>query len=102
MAGPLDFSGKVALVTGGCRGVGAGIARRFLDAGADVVICCRHEPETLPAGGRKTAAFVAADVRQPEQVDDVIAFTLDRFERLDVLVNNAGGGPPADSGTASP
>jgi NAD(P)-dependent dehydrogenase (short-subunit alcohol dehydrogenase family) len=56
----LDFTGKVLIVTGGCRGVGRGITERFLAAGADVVICCRHEPETLPAADGRTAEFVAA------------------------------------------
>jgi NAD(P)-dependent dehydrogenase (short-subunit alcohol dehydrogenase family) len=102
MSDPLDFSGKVAVVTGGCRGIGAGIARRFLEAGADVVICCRHAPETLPVGGGRPAAFVEADVREPDKIDDVVVFTTGRFGRLDVLVNNAGGAPPADSATASP
>ncbi len=102
MAGPLDFSGKVAIVTGGCRGIGAGIARRFLEARADVVICCRHAPDDLPTANGRPAAFVEADVRQPEHVDDVVAFTLEQFGRLDVLINNAGGAPPADSATASP
>jgi NAD(P)-dependent dehydrogenase (short-subunit alcohol dehydrogenase family) len=102
MADPLDFSGKVAVVTGGCRGIGAGITSRFLGAGAEVVICCRHAPEELPTGGGRAAAFVEADVRDPDQVDNVIAFTMGQFGRLDVLVNNAGGAPPADSATASP
>ena len=102
MAEPLDYSGKVAVVTGGCRGIGAGIARRFLEAGADVAICCRHAPEVLPAVNGRAAAFVEADVRQPEQIDDVIAFTLEQYGRLDVLINNAGGSPPADSATVSP
>jgi len=98
----LDFTGKVAIVTGGCRGVGRGITERFLAAGAEVVICCRHEPETVPTAGGRTAAFVAADVRDPDQIDAVIAFTNERFGRLDVLVNNAGGAPPADTATVSP
>jgi NAD(P)-dependent dehydrogenase (short-subunit alcohol dehydrogenase family) len=98
----LDFAGRVALVTGGCRGVGRGIAERFLAAGADVVVCCRHQPETLPAAAGRTALFVGADVRRPDDVDRVIDFARDRFGRLDVLVNNAGGAPPADSATASP
>jgi NAD(P)-dependent dehydrogenase (short-subunit alcohol dehydrogenase family) len=102
MAEPLDYSGKVAVVTGGCRGIGAGIAQRFLEAGADVAICCRHAPEVLPAVKGRAAAFVEADVRQPEQIDDVIAFTLEQYGRLDVLINNAGGSPPADSATVSP
>ncbi len=94
----LRFDGQAVIVTGGCRGVGRGIAARFADAGAQVVVCCRHEPESLPAG----ASYVAADVREPAQIDHVIAATMDRFGRVDVLVNNAGGSPPADSATASP
>ena len=99
---PLDFTGKVVIVTGGCRGVGKGITESFLAAGADVVICCRHEPETLPSAGARQAVFVAADVRDYEQIENVVRFTTDRFGRIDVLVNNAGGSPPADSATVSP
>src|SRR5436190_11855799 len=94
----ISFDGRTVLVTGGCRGVGRGIAQRFADAGANVVICCRHEPSSLPDGW----LFVAADVREPDQVDEVVEQTRDRFGALDVLVNNAGGSPPADSATASP
>jgi NAD(P)-dependent dehydrogenase (short-subunit alcohol dehydrogenase family) len=102
MADPLDMTDKTVIVTGGCRGVGRGIAERFLTAGAHVVVCCRHEPETLPRGGDREAAFVAADVREPAEIDKVIGFTTERLRRVDVLVNNAGGSPPADSATASP
>ena len=94
----LDFDGRVVLVTGGCRGIGRGIAQRFAEAGARIAICCRNEPDDLPDGW----LFVAADIREPDQVDTVIARTTERFGRLDVLVNNAGGSPPADSATASP
>jgi len=99
---PLDMSGRVVVVTGGCRGVGRGIALRFLEAGADVVICCRNEPDELPAADGRVATFVAADVRDPDEIDQVVAATMERFGRFDVLVNNAGGSPPADSATASP
>ncbi len=102
MADPLDMSGKVVVVTGGCRGIGRGIALRFLESGADVVICCRHEPDELPNAGGRTATFVEADVRDVDEIDKVIATARADFGRLDVLVNNAGGSPPADSATASP
>lgn len=99
---PLDLSGKVVIVTGGTRGVGRGISERFLEAGADVVACSRNEPDHLPSAAGRTAAYVGADIRDPAEIDKVVEFTLDCFGRLDVLVNNAGGSPPADSSTASP
>ena len=102
MENALDMSGKVAIVTGGGRGVGRGIAERFLGAGADVVICGRTQPDALPEAGGRRAAFVQADVRDFEQTQRVLASASERFGRLDVLVNNAGGAPPAEAATASP
>jgi len=96
------MSGRAVIVTGGGKGVGRGITRRFLEAGADVVICSRGEPEEpVQAGGRK-ALFTAADVRDVEQIEQVVAFTKQRLGRLDVLVNNAGGAPEADAASVSP
>jgi len=94
--------GRVAIVTGGSRGVGRGITLRLLEAGAEVVICGRNEPGQLPEAQGRRAVFAAADVRVPEQIDPVIEATTGRFGRLDLLVNNAGGSPPADAATASP
>lgn len=102
MDNPLDYSGQVVVVTGGGRGVGLGIATRFLETNADVVICGRSELESLPEAGGRKAAFIAADVRDVEQIETVVSFALQRFGRLDVLVNNAGGAPEADAATASP
>jgi len=99
---PLDMTGTVAIVTGGAKGVGRGITTRFLAAGADVVICGRTEPEHLPEAGGKRALFVAADVRQVEDIDRVIAAARERWGRLDVLVNNAGGSPHTEAATTSP
>jgi NAD(P)-dependent dehydrogenase (short-subunit alcohol dehydrogenase family) len=99
---PVPLPGRIVVVTGGCRGVGSGIATRFLEAGAEVVVCCRHEPDALPAAAGRTVSFVAADVRDPDAIDAVIAATLERHGRFDVLVNNAGGSPPADTATSSP
>src|SRR4030095_2310446 len=69
---------------------------------ADVVICGRVEPDTMPAGGNRKALFTPADVRELDQIEAVAAFAEARFGRIDVLVNNAGGAPPADAATASP
>jgi NAD(P)-dependent dehydrogenase (short-subunit alcohol dehydrogenase family) len=102
MENPLDFSDKVVLVTGGGKGIGRGISECFLAAGATVLVCGRSAPETLPASGANTAVFTPCDVRDVDQVESCVALARDRFGRLDVLVNNAGGAPPADAATASP
>jgi len=102
LAGILDLSGTVAIVTGGTKGVGRGIARRLLEAGAEVIVCGRSQPDELPAHGSHTAHFVAADVRDVDQIEAVVRSATERFGRLDTLINNAGGAPPADAATASP
>jgi NAD(P)-dependent dehydrogenase (short-subunit alcohol dehydrogenase family) len=98
MAHELSFEGRVVVVTGGARGIGRAIAERFLEAGARVVVCGRNAPP-LPLGD---ALFVAADVREPESAEKVVAAAVAKHGRLDVLVNNAGGSPFADAATASP
>jgi NAD(P)-dependent dehydrogenase (short-subunit alcohol dehydrogenase family) len=73
------LDGRVALVTGGARGLGAAIARALGEAGATVAITSRSAPD----------AFIA-DVREPASVDALIRNVVARFGRLDILVNNAG------------
>nr|BAH79697.1 putative short chain dehydrogenase [Pseudomonas resinovorans] len=68
MGDPMDFSGKVVLVTGGGKGVGRGISQRFLQGGAEVVICGRNAPDSLPAHGAHEAVFLPCDVRDLEQL----------------------------------
>ena len=102
MDNPLDFNGKVVIVTGGGKGIGRGISERFLRAGADVLICGRSEPDKLPRAGGREAVFVACDVRDYEQIEACVERAMAQFGRLDVLVNNAGGAPHADAATASP
>ena len=102
LAGALNLAGRVAIVTGGGRGVGRGIARRFLEAGAEVIICGRNAPAEPPAAGGRSAHFTAADVRDPQQVSALADTALKRFGRLDVMIANAGGAPPAAASDASP
>jgi NAD(P)-dependent dehydrogenase (short-subunit alcohol dehydrogenase family) len=98
----LDFNDQVVIVTGGGKGVGKGITETFLAAGASVVICGRSEPAELPEANGNRATFVGCDVRDYEQIEACVQETVDRFGRLDHLVNNAGGAPYAEAATASP
>ena len=89
----LDLSGRVVLITGGARGVGLGITEAFLEAGATVVTCSRSAVDPVPG-----TTHVVCDVRDPDAVQQLV----DGLERIDVLVNNAGGAPYALAADASP
>src|SRR4051812_20461037 len=95
--GQLD--NKVAVVTGGTQGIGRGIATCFAKAGAHVVLCSRSDKgvaETLAAieAAGATAVYVQADVGIKEQAQGVVRAAVERFGRIDVLVNNAQGTTP--------
>ena len=89
-----DLTGRVALITGASRGIGKAIARRLAAAGAVVVAGAREDhagavaDEIVTSGG--TAEPVTLDVTDPASITTAVRLALDRFERLDVLVNNAG------------
>ena len=93
------LDGKVALVTGGGRGIGQAIALAFAEQGADIVVAARTEAEidaTAAAArklGRKALA-VPCDVTDAAQLDALVQRTLGDLGRIDLLVNNAGGFPP--------
>ncbi|GAA4365181.1 SDR family oxidoreductase [Nocardioides caricicola] len=89
----VDLTGRVALVTGGTRGIGLGITRALLAAGASVVTCSRSDVEPVPGTTHRVC-----DVRDPDAVQALVG----SLDRLDVLVNNAGGAPAAEAATASP
>lgn len=94
----LDLTGRVALVTGGSQGIGAGIAAALVQSGATVVTCARSAVEN-PAPG---TTHVQCDVRDPESISSLVETVVATHGRLDVLVNNAGGAPYALAADASP
>ena len=96
-AASLELDGKVALVTGGTRGIGRAIAMRLTDLGCNVYVCGRNVPDDLPAA----IAFRAADVRQPDQAAALVDAIANEAGRFDILINNAGGSPPCAAETAS-
>ena len=92
------MSAKVALVTGGTKGLGLVTARRLAAEGMKVYVCGRSQPEALDEG----LGFVACDVRDPASVQDMVKQIRAEAGPITVLVNNAGGSPPSDAATASP
>jgi len=92
----LSLEGKVAVVSGGSRGIGKAIALTFAEAGADVVVCSRDtdgklEPtaEEIRKLGRRSLA-VPTDITQKAAVDNLVQRTMDEFGAIDILVNDAG------------
>jgi 3-oxoacyl-[acyl-carrier protein] reductase len=96
MDGARSLDGKVAIVTGGSRGIGFAIARALLVRGSHVVVTgintanLEHAREQLAADGRVEA--IAADLRRPDDAAWMVTRTVEAFGGLDVLVNNAGVG----------
>lgn len=89
------LSGKTAIVTGASRGIGAAIASRLCEAGANVVLCSRSAEsvgqiaDTLRSKGYTTLSM-AADISQKADVEGLIEKTIEQFSQIDILVNNAG------------
>jgi NAD(P)-dependent dehydrogenase (short-subunit alcohol dehydrogenase family) len=85
----MDLTKKVAIITGGATGIGAGIAAAFVDADAQVVLASRDVERGEAAARALGCAFVPTDITSAEDIDRLVEDVLGRFGRLDVLVNNA-------------
>src|SRR5262245_45298211 len=96
MTNPFDLTGRVAIVTGGNGGIGLGIARGLMQAGARVAIVGRNAEKSRQAARDLTEQtgteplVVTGDVSQTQQVASIIASVSDRLGRIDILFNNAG------------
>ncbi len=96
----IDLSGKAAIVTGGAKGIGQGIAARLAEAGAKVLIAdidsdAAHKTAEEMTGKGWTAGAYGVDVSNEEQVQAMIAYCQEQFGSVDILVNNAGIYPPS-------
>jgi NAD(P)-dependent dehydrogenase (short-subunit alcohol dehydrogenase family) len=97
-----DLSGKVALITGGSRGLGLQMVRAFSQAGADIVIAsrkldaCEAAASEVRALGRHALAYPLHAAKW-DQIDTMVEAVYAQFGRIDILVNNAGMSPPAPS-----
>jgi NAD(P)-dependent dehydrogenase (short-subunit alcohol dehydrogenase family) len=91
-----EIAGKIALVTGGTKGAGKAIADRLLKAGATVIITARNKPENET----DSVHFIAADLSKPEGTQKVVNEIIEKFGRLDILVNNMGGSETPAGGFA--
>ena len=95
-----NLTGKVALVTGGSRGLGKAMARGFVEAGAEVIISSRSEKDLTVAledilkGTGRRGVVIPADVRKREDVNRLARTALEQMGRVDILVNNAGTNKP--------
>jgi len=95
-----DLTGRVALITGGSKGLGRAMARGLVEAGADVIISSRTEPElkqslaTILEGTPRRGAYIVADMAQRTDVRRLGEQALATFGRVDILINNAGTNKP--------
>lgn len=94
----IDLAGKVAIVTGGTRGLGRDIAVALADAGCTVAVCGRNQPDSLP----ENVEFHAVDVRDTDAARAFVDGIAGQHGRLDIVVNNAGGSPAGRIEAASP
>jgi NAD(P)-dependent dehydrogenase (short-subunit alcohol dehydrogenase family) len=95
-----NLTGKVALITGGSKGLGKAMARGLAEAGADIVIASRHEEELKSALGEilkgtdRKGAYLVADMAKRAETRKLASFALEKMGKVDILINNAGTNVP--------
>lgn len=98
----INFKNKTIVITGGSKGIGLEITKTFLKHQANVIILARNKPKRKIQSKGNKGYFIECDIRNTESIDSAIKDIASKYKSIDVLINNAGGAPMADSLTASP
>jgi NAD(P)-dependent dehydrogenase (short-subunit alcohol dehydrogenase family) len=98
----INFKNKTVVITGGSKGIGLEITKAFLKLQAKVIILARNKPKRKIQSKGNAGYFIECDIRNTESIDSAIKDIASKYKSIDVLINNAGGAPMADSLTASP
>ena len=98
----INFKNKTVVITGGSKGIGLEITKTFLKHQAKVIILARNKPKRKIQSKGNAGYFIECDIRDTESIDSAIKDIASKYKSIDVLINNAGGAPMADSLTASP
>ena len=98
----INFKNKTVVITGGSKGIGLEITKTFLKHQANVIILARNKPKQKIQSKGNAGYFIECDIRNTESIDSAIKDIASKYKSIDVLINNAGGAPMADSLTASP
>ena len=98
----INFKNKTVVITGGSKGIGLEITKTFLKHQANVIILARNKPKRKIQSKGNAGYFIECDIRNTESIDNAMEEIVSKYKSIDVLINNAGGAPMADSLTASP
>ena len=98
----INFKNKTVVITGGSKGIGLEITKTFLKHQANVIILARNKPKRKIQSKGNAGYFIECDIRNTESIDSALKDIASKHKSIDVLINNAGGAPMADSLTASP
>ncbi len=98
----INFKNKTVVITGGSKGIGLDITKTFLKHQANVIVLARNKPKRKIQSKGNAGYFIECDIRNTDSIDSAIKDIASKYKSIDVLINNAGGAPMADSLTASP